>query len=165
MGKGEIPVELSSLDCAVLDVIQCGFPLCPDPYAEIAATVGSTRAAVHAAVVSLRRRGVIRRLGGSFAASRMDYVSVLVAARVSPEHLDAAAAHLGAFAEVTHSYERAHRYNLWFTVIAETSERLDAILDDIRRVDGVQAVHPLPALQTFKIRVDFKFGGRPAHAE
>lgn len=151
------PQALTSLERAVLEVIQCAFPLCSDPYAAIAAQVGAVRAEVHAAVTGLRRRGIIRRLGGSFAAGKLDYVSALVAVRVDPACLEAVAAVVGAHAEVTHSYERAHPYNLWFTVIAEDQARLETILGTVRQCTGVEAVEALPATRTFKIRVDFSF--------
>jgi len=150
-------VELSSVEKAILEMIQTAFPVSADPYTEIGAAVGCTREEAHARVVDLRRRGVIRRIGGSFAADKLGYVSTLVASRVAPESLEEAAAVAGSFSEVTHNYQRAANYNLWFTVIAENQARMNEILDFVRRVPGVQAVHSLPALRTFKIKVDFKF--------
>ncbi|MHB0938204.1 MAG: siroheme decarboxylase subunit alpha [Armatimonadota bacterium] len=149
--------ELSSIEKAILELIQTGFPISADPYAEIGDAVGCAREEAHATVVDLRRRGVIRRIGGSFAADKLGYISTLVASRVAPENLEAAAEVAGAFPEVTHNYERAAHYNLWFTVIAESQARMDEILDAVRRAPGVEAVHSLPALRTFKIKVDFKF--------
>lgn len=157
-------MELTPREQAILTQIQTAFPISADPYAEIGAAAGCTREEAHATVTALRRRGIIRRIGGSFAAGKMGYVSTLVAARVEPAQLEAAAAVAGSFSEVTHNYQRAHTYNLWFTVIAETPERLDEILDAVRRVPGVAAVESLPAVKTFKIKVDFRFGegGRDA---
>jgi DNA-binding Lrp family transcriptional regulator len=149
--------ELSILDRAILEVIQHGFPLVADPYADIARQVGSTREEAHAAVQSLRRRGIIRRIGGSFAAQALGYVSVLVAARVEPEQLEAVASFAGDYPEVTHNYQRDNIYNLWFTVIAESPQRLEDILESIRRRPGVTALHALPAERTYKIRVNFNF--------
>lgn len=149
----------SALETAVLNAIQHGFPVSADPYGDLAREVGSTREEVHAVIGALRRSGVIRRIGGSFAARPLGYVSVLVAARVQPDLLEAVAGCVNRFPGVTHNYERSGAYNLWFTVIAEGDERLRDILDEIRGYPGVDAVYPLPATRTFKIRVDFKFGG------
>ena len=156
--------SLTTIEAAILQRIQTDFPLSADPYAEIGAAVGCAREEAHAAVARLRERGVIRRIGGSFVAGGMGYVSALVAARVDPEQLEAAAALAGSFPEVTHNYERAHAYNLWFTVIAENQARLNEILARVRRHPGVRALHPLPALRTFKIRVDFAFDEGGGHA-
>jgi DNA-binding Lrp family transcriptional regulator len=151
------PADLSIIETAVLQIIQTDFPIAVDPYAEIGNTVGCTREEAHATMVGLRRKGIIRRIGGSFAANKMGYVSTLVAACVEPEHLEAAAAVAGSFSEVTHNYQRPHHYNLWFTVIGETQARVDEILETVRRQPGVRGVYSLPALRTFKIQVKFNF--------
>jgi len=152
-----MPEPLSPLEKKILDRIQWDFPLSEDPYAEIAAAVGSTSGEVGAAIEHLRQSGVIRRIGGSFAPGRLGYVSVLVAARVEPNHITAAAATVSAFPEVTHNYERDGLYNLWFTVVAESAERIDEILRRVKACNGVLSIHALPALRTFKLRVDFRF--------
>ena len=56
---------------------------------------------------------------------------------------------------VTHNYLRKHRYNVWFTLIAESRERLAQILDEIRETSGVTEILSLPAEEVFKIKVDF----------
>jgi DNA-binding Lrp family transcriptional regulator len=148
---------LSPLEQALLACIQSDFPLVSAPYTALATQVSSTAAAVHAAVLELRQRGVVRRIGGSFAAGPLGYVSTLVGARVDAGALEAAAACASAFPEVTHNYEREGDYNLWFTVIAATRQRLEHILGAVGAVPGVQALHDLPARRLFKIRVDFQF--------
>ena len=151
---------LSALDRAILDLIQTEFPLVADPYAEIAARVGGTRDEIYGATASLRATGVIRRIGGTFSAQAMGYSSVLVAARVATDCLEDVAAAASAYPEVTHNYERPGHYNLWFTTIAETRARLDEILATLRGQRGVEALYGLPAMRTFKIRVDFSFDTR-----
>jgi len=155
---------LTPYEQAILNEIQWRFPISADPYGDIAQIVGGTREDVYTTVTDLKRRGIIRRLGGSFAAHQLGYVSVLVACRVEPDHLEAAAAQASIYPEVTHNYERASVYNLWFTVIAENQARMDEILASVRACRGVHAVHALPALRTFKIRVDFQFGKGDGHA-
>ncbi len=158
------PAELTTQDRRILDIIQTGFPVCAEPYGALAAAVGCLPDEACTAVARLRERKLIRRIGGSFDARKMGYVSTLVAARVLPEHLDAVAAHVGSFAEVTHNYERANSYNLWFTIIALGRPRLEEVLEGVRQQAGVLALHALPALQTFKIKVDFNFSGGQADA-
>jgi DNA-binding Lrp family transcriptional regulator len=140
----------------MLNSIQTGFPLTAEPYACLGRDLGVSAEEALAGVLRLRRCGVIRRIGGSFVPRRLGYISVLVAGQVVPERLAAAAARAAAFPEVTHNYEREGRYNLWFTVIAENQARLDAILDDVRTGEGVRALYSLPALKTFKLRVNFE---------
>ena len=148
---------VSDIEKRVLDIIQQDFPVCPDPYAQIAEQASCSKDDAYAAVINLRNSGVIRRIGGSFIPASLDHVSALIATSVEPSSLEAAAECAGSFAEVTHNYERQGPYNLWFTVVAENIERLDAITDTVRNIPGVQSLHALPATKTFKIRVNFKF--------
>lgn len=152
-------ITLTDLERHILDRIQGDFPLEDEPYTVIAAAVGCTPEEAHQAVLALRRRGIIRRIGASFAAKKLGYVSVLVAARVAPDALETVAQYVAGYPEVTHNYERAGHYNLWFTVIAEHQARLDDILATVRAMPGVEALYGLPSVRDFKIRVDFKFGG------
>ena len=82
-----------------------------------------------------------------------------------PDVLPAVAARLTEIPEVTHNYEREDAYNLWFTVIAETDARLEAILAVVRGCAGVEAVYALPATRTFKLKVDFRFTQEDADVE
>ncbi len=148
---------LSTLECRLLSEIQRDFPLTPDPYAALAAHLDCTREEAHAALLRLRRRGIIRRIGGCCAAAPLGYASALAAARVDPAALEAAAACAGAFTEVTHNYQRAGYYNLWFTIIARPAPRMMDILAAVRGCAGVQAVHLLPGLRQFKLQVCFHF--------
>ncbi len=147
---------LSELEKRVLNLIQWGFPLVSDPYAAVGERLGVRRERVHAAVQRLRDSGVIRRIGASFIPARLGYVSALVAARVDAPALPRAAARAAEFAEVTHNYERDDRFNLWFTIIAEGEQRMADIVAAVAAVPGVRQVELLPAVTTFKTRVDFK---------
>jgi hypothetical protein len=65
------------------------------------------------------------------------------------------AAILNDMCEVTHNYLRNDPFNMWFTLIAPSQERIDALLDRIRGEDGVGEVLSLPAERMFKIKVHF----------
>jgi DNA-binding Lrp family transcriptional regulator len=157
--------ELSELDRQLLGRIQSSFPLVQEPYAQLAHDLGAASDEVHRAILGLRRSGVIRRIGGSFVPAPLGHLSTLVGSRTDPDCLEAVAAVASAFPEVTHNYERDGEYNLWFTVIAPAAARLEQILQSVRGAAGVRAVHSLPCLRVFKIRVRFDFGGGSPGAE
>jgi siroheme decarboxylase len=148
---------MNKLEEQILNLIQHQFPITPDPYGDIGKIVSCTREEAFAVVTKLHKSGIIRRLGGSFSAKGMGYDSTLVGAKVVPAKLESVAKVAGSFMEVTHNYERSSDYNLWFTVIAASSERLDSILNTVREQDGVEALHKLPAEKLYKLKVDFKF--------
>ncbi len=78
-----------------------------------------------------------------------------MAARVPEDKLEQFTRVVNRYPGVTHNYLRRHRYNVWFTLIAESTERLEAILAEIRRQSGADEILSLPALEVFKIKVDF----------
>lgn len=149
------PASLSSLEKEVLNAIQEEFPLARRPFLEVAKRLGREEGEVVETVKSLRQRGVIRRIGASFDSELLGLASTLVAMKVPEERMEEAAAVVNAFPEVTHNYQRDHKYNLWFTIVAGNQARIEAILDEIRRKTGSVEIHSLPALRRFKIRVKF----------
>lgn len=163
-----LPDEIGALESLVLSAVQSGFPVMERPFEEIARRLGLSERQVIDTVSNLTGRGVIRRFGAVFDSRRLGYVSTLVAVRIpEPESLPAAAEAIGRYSEVTHNYERDSRFNLWFTLIAEGQERIEAILSEVRALPGVAEVRNLPQEELYKIRAEFNplGGGRAGAAE
>ena len=146
---------LDDLDRAILNEIQSHFPIDSRPYAEVGRRVGASEAEVLARVMAMVEAGIIRRLGANFTSRKLGYTSTLCAARVPAESLDHFVAVVNRYPGVTHNYLRRHRYNVWFTLIAESEERLNQILEEISQASGVTEILSLPAQEVFKIKVDF----------
>lgn len=146
---------LNDLDRAILNEIQSHFPIDSRPYAEVGRRVGASEEEVLARVVNMAEAGIIRRLGANFTSRKLGYTSTLCAARVAPESLDHFVAVVNRYPGVTHNYLRRHRYNVWFTLIAESAERLNQILEEISAAAEVAEILSLPAQEVFKIKVDF----------
>jgi DNA-binding Lrp family transcriptional regulator len=156
---------LSELDKRVLTEIQAGFPIVTRPYADLALQLGVAELDVFEAVRGLRAAGVIRRVGAIFDSARLGYRSTLCAIAAPPERIDAVAAVISAYPNVTHNYERQDRYSVWFTVIAESQARVEEILSEIAAQTGIDDILDLPAIRLFKIRVDFDLTGEREPAE
>jgi DNA-binding Lrp family transcriptional regulator len=146
---------LDDLDRAILNEIQSHFPIVSRPYAEVGSRVGAPEAEVLARVMAMTEAGIIRRLGANFTSRKLGYTSTLCAARVPQDKLDQFVAVVNRYPGVTHNYLRRHRYNVWFTLIAESEERLNQILQEISRASEVTEILSLPAYEVFKIKVDF----------
>lgn len=147
---------LTSLDRAILNVIQAGFPISPRPFRNVADQVGSTEEEVLARVKELKERKIIRRLGGVFDSQKMGFVSTLVALQAAPESLEPVAEQISALPGVTHNYQREHQFNLWFTLTSPLMEELEQTLTAIEALPGVTKLRRLPALRLFKIGVNLK---------
>jgi DNA-binding Lrp family transcriptional regulator len=147
--------KLDPADRAILNIIQTRFPLVSRPYAAVAAEVGLTEAEVLTRVTALKEVGIIRRIGGIFASDKLGFSSTLVALKVATEKIEAVALAVSAYPGVTHNYERAHEFNLWFTLVSRTETELEQVLNEIMCLDGVLKLRNLPALKLFKIGVNF----------
>lgn len=149
-----------ALEFHLLNDFQRDFPLCPAPFAELAARLGVGERVVLGCLEKLRREGKISRVGAVFAPKRIG-ASTLAAMAVPPERLAAVAEAVNRFPEVNHNYEREHRYNLWFVVTAASEERLRATLDAIERAAGLPIL-VLPLLEEYHIDLGFPLGGGAA---
>ena len=146
-----------ALEFRLLNEFQRDFPLCPAPFAELAARLGVGEKVVLSGLEKLRREGKISRVGAVFAPKRIG-ASTLAAMAVPSEQLAAVAAAVNRFPEVNHNYEREHRYNLWFVVTAASEGRLQATLGAIEKAAGYPLL-PLPLLEEFHIDLGFPLHG------
>ena len=147
--------SLTDLDRAILNEIQSHFPIEFRPYAVVGERVGASEAEVLERVAAMTAAGIIRRLGANFASRKLGYTSTLCAARVPADKLEQFVAVVNHYPGVTHNYLRRHRFNVWFTLIAESETRLQEILGEISRASGATELLSLPAQEVFKIKVDF----------
>ena len=144
----------------LLNEFQRDFPLCPAPFAELAAKLGVAERVVLSGLEKLRREGKISRVGAVFAPKRIG-ASTLAAMAVPPEQLEVVAAAVNRFPEVNHNYEREHHYNLWFVVTAGSEGRLQATLGAIEKAAGYSLL-ALPLVEEFHIDLGFSLLGDKA---
>lgn len=146
---------IDSIDRKILNLIQTGMPLSPEPYRELGETAGISEEEVVARIKAMTERGVIRRLGAIFDSRKLGYRGVLCAMKVAGDRIDEVASVVNSYPGVTHNYLREHSYNMWFTVLAQSNEKLNDILSQIRERTGINEIITLPAENIFKIRVNF----------
>jgi len=149
---------IAAMDFRLLNDFQRDFPLCPAPFAELAARLGVAESAVLRGLEQLRREGKISRVGAVFAPKRIG-ASTLAAMAVPPEKLGVVAEAVNRFPEVNHNYEREHRYNLWFVVTAGSEGRLQAALGGIEQAAGYPILK-LPLVREYHIDLGFALDGK-----
>jgi DNA-binding Lrp family transcriptional regulator len=142
-------------DKNILREIQSDFPIVSRPYHELGKRVNLSEVEVISRVKALKEEGVIRRIGGNFHSSRLNFKSTLCAAKVPAEKLEQFVKVVNLYPGVTHNYLRKNTYNIWFTFIAQDMASIDNALREISEQTGVTEILNLPAVKTFKIKVDF----------
>ncbi len=152
--------NLDPIDRQLLNIIQQAFPVDPRPYKVLGHLTGISEEEALDRVSRLRGAGVIRRLGGVFDSPKLGYVSTLCAVSVPEASIDTAASLINPLPGVTHHYVRDHHYNLWFTLIAPSEAALSTTLQQLEnqlmQEASASPVLLLPALETFKIKVQFQ---------
>ncbi len=148
-------IELDPLDKKILNMVQMDFPLSRRPFRDLALELGITEDECISRIKRLVESGAIRRIGPIISTRNTGGVGTLVALKAPPEKIDDVAEVINSFEEVSHNYLRPAEYNIWFTVSARSRERLEEILDEIRRKTGCPLLN-LPTKRLFKIGVKFE---------
>ncbi len=150
---------METVERRILNNIQVVFPNTPRPYRLVGKDVGITEEEAWQRVRSLRENGIIRRIGGVFESRHLGYITTLCTAEMSKTKVPVVADLMQVIDEITHNYLRDHpKYNMWFTIIASSQQRIESIISDIRAASGGNRVYSLPAIKVFKVGVIFNLG-------
>lgn len=132
-------MELDAIDRLIINRLQGGFPVCEQPYAEAAASLGLSEAELIERIGRLVQAGVLSRFGPLFNADRLGGTAVLAAMSVPEAEYEAVAQTVNAQREIAHNYRREHALNMWFVGSADQAESVEAAFARIERLTG----HPV----------------------
>ena len=156
--RGGAAIPLDETDRRLLNLLQGSFPLAERPYAEVARLAELPEDEVLRRTARLLEERIIREITPIFDTRVLGYKSMLVAAKVDPEHPWRAAKIINSHPGVSHNYLRDHDFNIWFTIATEPGSKLglDGTLKVLQRLTGAESVRQLPTLRLFKIRMDLE---------
>jgi DNA-binding Lrp family transcriptional regulator len=146
---------LDTLDRAIINQLQGGFPICDSPYAAVAAELGTSEGELITRLQRLLEEKVLSRFGPMYHAERLGGGLTLAAMAIPAEQFDTVAAQVNAFPEVAHNYEREHALNMWFVLATETPERIAEVITEIEAVTGFAVIN-MPKEQEFFIGLRFE---------
>jgi siroheme decarboxylase len=158
---GGAAVALDESDRRLLNLMQGSFPIDPHPYAAVAAAAGIPEARVLERVRELLQQRIIRQVTPIYDTRALGYSSMLVAAKIDPEHPWRAAKVVNSHPGVSHNYLRNHDFNMWFTLATEPDSPLglEGTLELLGELTGAESIRQLPTLKLFKIRMDLEMEG------
>jgi len=152
--------SLDETDRSLLTIIQEDFPIQSDPWQVLSDKIGVSADEVYERVEKLVDAGVIRKIGPVLETDRVGLSArTLVLMKVPDERVDEVGEIVSGFDSVTHNYLREHEYNLWFTLITSSQERLRDSLDEILEATGIPESDALdlPVTRKHKIKVRYQF--------
>lgn len=149
------PVLLDVADKALINLLQDGFPLVPDPFAEVGEALGLTGADVRGRIERLLAEGVLTRFGPMFDAAAMGGGFSLCAMAVPDDDYERIADIVNGFDQVAHNYARDHDLNMWFVIAAETTAEIEKTIAAIEAVTGLK-VYDFPKEEEYHVGARFR---------
>jgi DNA-binding Lrp family transcriptional regulator len=134
---------MDETDRQIVNALQGGFPVCDEPFAAVAQTLGIGADELIGRLRGLLDRGVLTRFGPQYQVERMGGRFVLAALAVPEADFERVTALVNAFDEVAHNYRREHRLNMWFVLATESPEQIPAVAERITAATGLP-VHLFP---------------------
>ncbi len=146
MREHGVPDEI---DRRLINALQGDFPLVPEPYRQVADSLGLSEAELLRRLDAMLDRRVLTRFGPMYQIERAGGAFVLAAMRVPEADFDQVAARVNAFPEVAHNYRREHEMNMWFVLATATPEGI------AETIAGIEATTGLPVFAFPKEREYF----------
>jgi DNA-binding Lrp family transcriptional regulator len=152
---------MDHIDQELLNILQAGIELVPEPFQVIANKLEITEAEVLERTKRLKGDS-IRQLSAIFDTRTLGYKSSLVAAKIPEDRLDQAAQVINQHPGVTHNYKRNHDFNLWFTIAVPPNSKLglEKSVDLLGKLAGVDVIRMMPTLKLYKIGVQLDMTGK-----
>ena len=147
-------LALDAVDRCIINRLQYGFPLEPEPYAVVAAELGLSEADLIERLKNLLDRKILSRFGPMYQAERIGGGLTLAAMAVATTDFERVAEQVNAFPQVAHNYARDHRLNMWFVLATETPQEIDETIRTIATITGYQ-VYNMPKQEEFYVGLYF----------
>jgi siroheme decarboxylase len=146
---------MDALDRALINNLQGGFPLCDEPYREVASQLGTSEDELLRRLDVLLANGTLSRFGPMYHAERLGGGLTLAAMQIPPDDFVRVTAIVNAFPEVAHNYAREHALNMWFVLATETPQRIEQVIAAIEHDTGYK-VFNLPKREEFFVGLRFE---------
>ncbi|EMA18906.1 siroheme decarboxylase subunit beta [Haloarcula argentinensis] len=156
--------DLGTVDRAVLNAFQGGFPVVERPFEPAAAALADHGVDIDAdelltRVQDLDDAGVLTRFGALINAEAIGGTATLVATHAPEDSYDEHAEMINAYPEVAHNYEREHPHlNMWFVLSVAEEGRVEEVLAEIEAETG-EETYNLPKQQEFHVGAKFPVEG------
>lgn len=136
------------VDAMLINRLQDSFPICDQPYLQIANELNLTEKDVLARLKKLLDNGTLTRFGALYHAEKMGGALTLAALKVPEIDFESVANSVNTFPEVAHNYARNHELNMWFVIATETPEQLDKTIEQIETQTGLH-VFNMPKINEY----------------
>jgi DNA-binding Lrp family transcriptional regulator len=146
---------VDSIDRAIINRLQDGFPISAQPFSEVAAELGLGEDELIARVQHLLDARTLTRFGPMYHAERLGGALTLAAMKVPAQDFERVAEQVNALPEVAHNYEREHPLNMWFVLATETADGQRLAIEKIEQETGCR-VYNMPKLDEYFVELKLR---------
>jgi siroheme decarboxylase len=148
---------MNSVEKLILNELQEGIPLVERPFLEIANRLNILEEDVIDCLEKFKQSDIIRRVGGILDVNKIGIVSTLACMKVPNEDVEKVTKIINSYEGITHNYERAEEYNIWFTVMENSKAQLHRTIESIIAETEMSDLIVLPSVKKYKTKVYLKF--------
>lgn len=141
---------MDDLDRKIINLLQEGFPLTEEPYADVAKQLEINESDLLNRLKYLLDKKILTRFGPMYDAAKLGGAFSLVAIKVPEEDFDKVTDIVNSYDEVAHNYHRDHEFNMWYVLATETAEKIHKVNSDIEHRTGLK-VFNMPKLEEYYI--------------
>jgi DNA-binding Lrp family transcriptional regulator len=145
---------MDTIDRAIINNLQGGFPVGERPFADAAMTLGLSEDQLIGRIERLLDDGILTRFGPMYHAERLGGELSLAAMHVPTADFAHVADIVNSFPEVAHNYARDHAFNMWFVLATEEPERVGEVIAEIEQCSGYR-VYNMPKLDEYFVGLRF----------
>ncbi len=128
---------LDETDRRLINALQGNFPLVPEPYRQVAESLGLSEAEVLHRLDSMLKCRVLTRFGPMYQIEKIGGTFVLAALKVPEADFERISEIVNALPEVAHNYRREHALNMWFVLATETPAGIGTAIGKIEAATGL----------------------------
>ena len=146
---------MDNLDRDIINQLQGDFPLCANPYAEVAQRLGTSENELLTRLERLLNDRVLTRFGPMFHAERLGGSLSLAAMKILPKDFERIAGVVNQMPEVAHNYARDNPLNMWFVLATETPSGLRDAIERIEIETGYP-VYNMPKIKEYFVELKLR---------
>jgi DNA-binding Lrp family transcriptional regulator len=151
-------VRLDRVDLILLDALQDTIPLVSRPWSALGTRLGIPEQEVLERLGRMRDLGIVRAVSPILDSHHLGLTATtLIALPVPVERISDVAAIISGYPEVSHNFQRENTYSVWFTLTAESEERLGELLSEILERIGIPERDILSLSTVRKFKIDVRF--------
>lgn len=145
---------MDSIDRALINRYQGGFPIGSRPFLQIAEEVGCSEQEAIERISRMLDDGTLTRFGPLYDVEVFGGQFTLAAIEVPEPRFEEVTEIVNGFSEVAHNYARNHQLNMWFVIACEKAEQTADVVERMEQATGLK-VYPFPKEKEFYINLRF----------